>query len=119
MRPASPPRNDPSIRFACDCTASSSQIRTPFPISLIVYTARRASSRAPFPRGTGYVGGCTGAALPSTGSSAWRYVSAARSSSSVSSLMDTVMSSSPPFRIRVPEGVLPFGAPCSARFEQW
>ena len=44
MTPASSPRYDASIRFAYDYTVSSSQIRTLFPISLIVYAKLRAET---------------------------------------------------------------------------
>ena len=44
MTPAISPRYDSSIRFACDCTVSSLQIHTPFPISLIVYAKLRAEA---------------------------------------------------------------------------
>ena len=65
MTSASSPRYDDSIRFACDCTVSSSQIRTPSPSSLIGYCARLSSSRARCPRGPEYVGGWTAAPRPS------------------------------------------------------
>ena len=88
---ASAPRYEASIRFACDCTVSSSHIRFPSPESLITYSERR-SALPLFTCGPGYVGGWTTAVLPSTGSSAWWYVSATRSSSPINSLMDTGMS---------------------------